>query len=144
MCIRDSPLGLPALAGQQGTMDLISVETRFILAAEGKPAALLPRQSGEAEGMIEQFMIAANVAVAALARRKKLPFIYRVHERPNPEKLALLMETTRALGPVSYTHLASARVLSSDLTVWRAASTLCSRFCPTPSMRPGKATAAAS
>ena len=83
---------------KRGTMDLISVETRFILDEEGKPAALLPRQSGEAEGMIEQFMIAANVAVAALARRKKLPFIYRVHERPNPEKLALLMETTRALG----------------------------------------------
>lgn len=89
---------LKRAAEKRGTMDLISVETRFILDEEGKPAALLPRQSGEAEGMIEQFMIAANVAVAALARRKKLPFIYRVHERPNPEKLALLMETTRALG----------------------------------------------
>ena len=89
---------LKQAAEKRGTMDLISVETRFVLDEEGKPAALTPRQSGEAEGMIEQFMIAANVAVAALARRKKLPFIYRVHEQPNPEKLAMLMETARALG----------------------------------------------
>lgn len=82
----------------RGTMDLISVETRFLLDENGAPAALMPRVTDEAEGMIEQFMIAANVAVATLARQKKLPFVYRVHEHPNMEKLALLADTARLLG----------------------------------------------
>ena len=85
-------------ARQRGTMDLISVEARFLLDEKGAPAAIMPRITGEAEGMIEQFMIAANVAVAAMARQKKLPFIYRVHEHPNMEKLALLAETAQSLG----------------------------------------------
>ena len=79
-------------------MDLISVETRFVLDGEGRPIELLPRTTGEAEALIEQFMIAANVAVAALARRKHLPFVYRVHEHPDTEKLAALMEAARLLG----------------------------------------------
>ena len=82
----------------RGTMDLISTEAQFILDEQGAPAAIFPRITGEAEGMIEQFMIAANVAVAAMARQKKLPFVYRVHENPSPEKLALLMDAVRLLG----------------------------------------------
>lgn len=50
--------------------------------------------------MIEQFMIAANVAVAALARRKKLPFIYRVHDRPDPGKVGSFGGT----GPFAWTE----------------------------------------
>ncbi len=56
---------------QRGTVDLISTEAQFTLDGEGHPLLIQPRLTGEAEGMIEQFMIAANVAVAALARRKK-------------------------------------------------------------------------
>lgn len=85
-------------AAQRGTMDLISVETQFVLDEEGKPAALFPRTAGEAEGMIEQFMIAANVAVAAFARRRGIPFVYRVHEPPHPEKIADLIDMTQRLG----------------------------------------------
>lgn len=79
-------------------MDLISTEAQFLLDEQGAPAAIFPRVTGEAEGMIEQFMIAANVAVAALARQRKLPFVYRIHENPSPEKLALLMDAVRLLG----------------------------------------------
>ncbi len=82
----------------RGTMDLISTEAEFLLDEQGAPAAIFPRVTGEAEGMIEQFMIAANVAVAALARQRKLPFVYRIHENPSPEKLALLMDAVRLLG----------------------------------------------
>ena len=82
----------------RGTMDLISTESQFLLDEKGAPAAVFARVTGEAEGTIEQFMIAANVAVATFAREKKLPFIYRVHEHPNPEKLAVLMETVEQLG----------------------------------------------
>lgn len=85
-------------AEQRGTVDLISTEAQFTLDEQGHPVLIQPRLTGEAEGMIEQFMIAANVAVAALARRKKLPFIYRVHDRPDPEKLEVLAELAHSLG----------------------------------------------
>ncbi len=84
-------------AQRRGILDLISVETRFVLDADGHPAQLLPRSLGEAEGMIEQFMITANVAVARLARERKLPFVYRIHEHPDPEKLDLLRQTAELL-----------------------------------------------
>ena len=83
---------------QRGTVDLISTEAQFTLDGEGHPLLIQPRLTGEAEGMIEQFMIAANVAVAALARRKKLPFVYRVHAQPDPEKLKILADLARSLG----------------------------------------------
>lgn len=83
---------------QRGTVDLISTEAQFTLDEQGHPLLIQPRVTGEAEGMIEQFMIAANVAVASLARRKKLPFIYRVHGEPDPEKLTILADLARSLG----------------------------------------------
>lgn len=48
--------------------------------------------------MIEQFMVSANEAVARLAFCKKAPFLYRVHERPSPEKTQLLYSFLRDLG----------------------------------------------
>ena len=89
---------MQAAAEQRGTVDFISTESQFTLNEQGQPVLIQPRLTGEAEGMIEQFMIAANVAVAALARRKKLPFVYRVHDQPDPEKLEVLAELAQSLG----------------------------------------------
>lgn len=89
---------LRELAEERGGVDLISQETQFLLDEKGEPAAIRPRVTGEAEEMIEQFMIAANVAVARLAREKKLPFVYRVHDAPDSERLAALFDTARLLG----------------------------------------------
>ena len=85
-------------SAERGTMDLISTESVFILDEQGHPVDIRSRQMGESEGMIEQFMIAANVAVAAFARKKGLPFVYRIHEQPDPEKLGILSETAQRLG----------------------------------------------
>lgn len=85
-------------ASRRGAMDLISSEPVFTLDGEGHPVAIHARTPGESEGMIEQFMIAANVAVAALARRRGLPFVYRVHENPDPDKLHTLRELAGRLG----------------------------------------------
>lgn len=89
---------LKEAASARGTMDLISCESVFVLDEQGRPVDLFARTTGEAEGMIEQFMIAANVAVAAYARQRGLPFVYRVHAQPDAEKLQLLSETARQLG----------------------------------------------
>ncbi len=51
-----------------------------------------PRVRGDAHRIIEEFMISANEAVAHAFYQKKLPFLYRVHERPDPEKLDRLSE----------------------------------------------------
>ncbi|HIW74226.1 MAG TPA: ribonuclease R [Firmicutes bacterium] len=89
---------LKEAAGARGTMDLISSESVFVLDGQGRPVDLFARAAGESEGMIEQFMIAANVAVAAYARRHGLPFVYRVHDQPDPTKLQVLSETAMRLG----------------------------------------------
>ncbi len=85
-------------ASARGTMDLISTESAFVLDGQGHPVDIVARTTGESEGMIEQFMIAANVATAAYARRRGIPFVYRVHDRPDPEKLRVLSETAGRLG----------------------------------------------
>ena len=82
----------------RGTMELISSESVFILDDGGRAVDIKKRVTGESEEMIEQFMIAANVAVADFARSQGIPFIYRVHDRPDEEKLAVLSEIAARLG----------------------------------------------
>ena len=51
--------------------------------------------------MIEQFMVLANESVATFMQEKKMPFIYRVHERPSPEKATAFSDFLRGLGIAS-------------------------------------------
>ena len=85
-------------AGRRGTMELESGESRFELDERGVCVGLSARSQGEAEGMIEQLMILANQAAARLARERGLPFVYRVHEAPDPERVRTLSELAGALG----------------------------------------------
>ncbi|MDD2361972.1 MAG: ribonuclease R [Oscillospiraceae bacterium] len=85
-------------AAGRGTMELVSSEPVFVLDEQGHPIDIDKRIMGESEGIIEQFMIAANVAVAEYARKLGIPFVYRIHEQPDPKKLELLAETARRLG----------------------------------------------
>ncbi len=84
-----------AAARRRGVMELISTESRIALDERGEAVAILPRTAGEAEGLIEQLMITANTAVAALAKAEKLPFVYRVHDIPNTERLGRLFDLAR-------------------------------------------------
>ncbi len=54
---------------------------------KGFPIDILTRKLGTAQNMIENFMVAANEAVTIYANQKKWPFVYRIHEKPNEEKL---------------------------------------------------------
>lgn len=91
---------------QNGTVDLDSTESRFTLNEDGICINVEPRRSGTAEQMIEQLMITANQAAAKLAKSKQIPFVYRVHELPNPERVDSLIEIVGALGlnPRSLCH----------------------------------------
>ena len=90
----------------KGTFDIESTESEFTLDGNGVCVDVRPRVSGEAEQMIEQLMITANQAAAKLAKAKKIPFIYRVHEQPDPERVETLAQLVGALGlnPRSLRH----------------------------------------
>ena len=61
-------------------------------------SSLQPRTTGEAEQLIEQMMIAANIAAAKAALKAEIPFLYRVHERPQPDRVEELAELLERLG----------------------------------------------
>lgn len=89
---------LQTRSANRGEMELTSDELRFVLDEDGRCVALLPRQTGEAESLIEQMMIAANRAAAKFARQHQLPFLYRVHEKPQPDRIADLCDLLDKLG----------------------------------------------
>lgn len=82
----------------RGAPDIDSVESKLILDENGRIVDVQPRERGEAEIIIEEFMLLANEAAARLARQLELPFVYRIHEYPDPERIASLRETLQSLG----------------------------------------------
>jgi ribonuclease R len=83
---------------QNGVIDLESTESVFTLNEDGICVDVRPRRSGEAEQMIESLMITANRAAAMLAKSAGIPFVYRVHEQPNPERVKTLVQLVDAAG----------------------------------------------
>ncbi len=75
---------------RRGGIDFDLSETAFTLGPDNEPLDVHPRERGEAERIIEDFMLAANETVAELARNADLPLIYRVHDKPDPLKLHAL------------------------------------------------------
>jgi len=91
---------------KNGTVDLDSTESKFTLDDKGVCIDVQPRHSGLSEQMIEQLMITANQAAAKLAKERDIPFVYRVHEQPSPDRVDSLAELVGALGlnPRSLKH----------------------------------------
>lgn len=89
---------LKARSKSEGTMELESTESEFVLDEDGVCIDVLPRHSGESEEMIEQLMITANQAAAMLAKENGLPFVYRIHEQPDPDRVDSLAQLVTALG----------------------------------------------
>ena len=83
---------------ENGCVDLESTESFFVLDDKGVCVDVQPRSTGESQQMIEQLMITANRAAAMLAREKGLPFVYRVHEQPAPDRVDTLAELVSSLG----------------------------------------------
>lgn len=81
-----------------GAIDLESTESEFALNSEGICVDVRPRRSGEAEEMIEYLMITANRAAAMLAKASGIPFVYRIHEQPNVERVKSLTQLVDAAG----------------------------------------------
>lgn len=77
-----------------GAMNIESEEVRFRFDEEGHPNDLLIKRSKDAHKLIEEFMLLANRSVAtfihkqAKKRNTKIPFVYRCHDSPDPQKIA--------------------------------------------------------
>jgi ribonuclease R len=84
--------------GKRGAIDFETTETRIIFGTERKIERIVPLVRNDAHKVIEECMIAANVAAALLLSRHKMPALYRVHARPAAEKITDLQEFLNELG----------------------------------------------
>ncbi len=75
---------------RRGAIDFDFPEAKVQLDDQGLPVAIIPRHRSVAEGLIEEFMIAANEVVARHLYEMAVPAVYRVHEEPVPDKLEAL------------------------------------------------------
>ena len=81
---------LRARRRRRGAIDFDFPESKILLDGEGRPLAIEPRQRNAATKLIEDFMLAANETVAEDYFWQALPFLYRTHDRPDPEKIKAL------------------------------------------------------
>jgi ribonuclease R len=83
---------------KRGPLELDLPERRVMLDEKGRIASIAPRDRLDAHRLVEDFMIAANVAAARALEAKKAPVMYRVHEPPSREKLVALKDYLATFG----------------------------------------------
>jgi len=94
---RAAAAALEAARQARGALAVESVEPEFDFSHEGHVTGLVPTEQTESHRLIEHLMIAANEAVAGLLESRKLPALYRVHERPEPARVEHLVAQLAAL-----------------------------------------------
>jgi ribonuclease R len=83
--------------GHSGALTLDSSEPEFSFGKDGHVSEVLMRTQTESHRLIEHLMIAANEAVARLLSERGTPCLYRVHERPEPERVKRLVDQLSSL-----------------------------------------------
>src|SRR5438270_12307315 len=83
---------------EHGSLDLDFPEVKVYVDEKGKPIRLERIENDESHQLIEEFMLAANEAVARELRQRSVATIYRVHEDPDPEKLGEYREFILSFG----------------------------------------------
>ena len=91
-------LALNAKRMARGALDMDLPETQVTVDAEGHPVAVKRRERLFAHRLIEEFMLAANEAVARHLERARFPFLYRIHEAPDDRAIADLVPRLRNFG----------------------------------------------
>lgn len=82
----------------RGAIDFEENESQIIVDENGKPIDIKIRTRGDAEKMIESFMLIANETVAEDFNKKHVPFLYRVHETPDEERIKNFFDFIGAFG----------------------------------------------
>ncbi|WP_296598179.1 ribonuclease R [Phenylobacterium sp.] len=75
-----------------------SLERKISISRDGEIAQIVPRATLDANKLIEEFMIQANVCAAETLEQKKTPLVYRIHDQPSPEKIQALADFLGTLG----------------------------------------------
>jgi ribonuclease R len=83
---------------ERGSIDFYFPETKVILDSEGKPLEVKPYPITFANNIIEEFMLLCNETVAERFYWMNIPFMYRVHREPDPERIQQLADTVRHMG----------------------------------------------
>lgn len=88
---------------ENGSVDFDRMEVRFDLDEDGHPTGVYFKESKDANKLIEEFMLLANKTVAKAIgdpgdKKKAKPFVYRVHDMPEPGKLSELAALSRTFG----------------------------------------------
>src|SRR6476646_168464 len=83
---------------EHGSLDLDMPEVKVVVDKKGKPIRFERVENDESHQLIEEFMLAANEAVARELKKRLIPTIYRVHENPDPEKLGEYREFVLGFG----------------------------------------------
>ncbi len=81
---------LRAKRKKRGSIDFDFPETKIILDKEGHPLEVMPYERNTATKIIEDFMLLANETVAQHFYWMEMPFVYRTHDNPDPEKIQQL------------------------------------------------------
>ncbi|MFA5970202.1 MAG: VacB/RNase II family 3'-5' exoribonuclease [Sphingomonas sp.] len=116
---------LDAARAKREPLDLDLPERRVVLDEKGRIMSVAPRERLDAHRLIEDFMIAGNVAAALALEKKRAPVMYRDHEPPSREKLVALKDYLKTFGiefalgqvvrPATFNHvIARARLLDAS------------------------------
>src|SRR5436305_5534978 len=103
---------------EHGALDLDFPEVKVWVDKEGHPVRLERVENDESHQLIEELMLVANEAVARELKKRAIPTVYRVHENPDPEKLAEYREFALGFGYKvgDLTHRAELQRLLADVT----------------------------
>ena len=83
---------------KRGAIDFEFPEPEILVDAEGEPQSLTIRERVDSHRLIEEFMIAANEAVTDFAVKHKVPFVFRIHSKPEIESLYKFQKLANSLG----------------------------------------------
>ncbi len=83
---------------QRGSIDFDFPETKIMLSPSGDPVDIRPYERNTATKLIEDFMLLANETVAQHFHWQEMPFLYRTHDNPDPEKIRTLAAFIRNFG----------------------------------------------
>lgn len=98
--MRDLALKLRKRRMQRGAIDFDMKESKVLIDETGKPLEIINLERSIAEQLIEEFMLIANETVAEHFHWLKVPFLYRIHEDPDSEKLLTFFEFVSNFGYV--------------------------------------------
>lgn len=98
----------------RGSLDFDLPEPEILLDLQGRPTDILREERTMAHRLIEECMLAANEAVAVHLTRLDVPMLYRIHEPPDPRKLAAFSHFAKGFG---YTPPSATQALTSPMTL---------------------------